>query len=69
MKNRTLIEDTKPPKRHGGYSKSQVVLKPTDKEILREKIRKLKDKEELFPEANQRTKEMIENSNIKDITD
>ena len=51
----------------GNYPKSSVKLKPTEKEILRETMKKLENKEELFPESNQRVRDMIENSNIKQI--
>jgi hypothetical protein len=49
----------------GNYPKSSVKLKPTEKEILRETMKKLENKKELFPESNQRAKDMLENSNIK----
>jgi hypothetical protein len=53
----------------GNYPKSSVKLKPTEKEILRETMKKLENKEELFPESNQRAKDMIEKSNIKKVLD
>jgi Protein of unknwon function (DUF3310) len=37
------------------------------KKELNEAILKLKDKKELFPESNQRAKEIIENSNVKEM--
>ena len=49
----------------GNYPKSCVKLKPTEKEILRETMKKLENKEELFPESNQRARDIVKNSNIK----
>ena len=42
----------------GNYSQSSVKLKPTEKQLLRNTIKKLEGKE-LFPEAVQRAKEMV----------
>ena len=53
----------------GNYPKSSVKLKPTEKEILRETMKKLENKEEFFPESNQRSKDMIEKSNIEKVLD
>jgi hypothetical protein len=49
----------------GNYPKSSVKLKPTEKEILRETMKKLENKEELFPESNRRARDIVKNSNIK----
>ncbi len=49
----------------GNYPKSSVKLKPTEKEILRETMKKLENKKELFPESNQRARDILKNSNIK----
>jgi hypothetical protein len=42
----------------GNYSKAQVKLKPTDKQILRDTMKKLEGRE-LFPQAVERVKEMV----------
>jgi hypothetical protein len=42
----------------GNYSKAQVKLKPTDKQILRDTMKKLEGRE-LFPQSVERVKEMV----------
>lgn len=50
----------------GNYSKNQVKLKPNDKQILRDTMKKLEGKE-IFPQKVERAKEIVKNSNIQEL--
>jgi hypothetical protein len=60
--------ENKQPKRLGEWQSNNKTKFRNNPPTINQVKERLKDKEELFPEANQRTKEIIENSNIKEIT-
>ena len=64
----------KPPKVCGEWqvnNKRKQIVMPAKPKIRKDEfnqaIEKLKDKKELFPESNQRAKDIIENSNMKEM--
>jgi hypothetical protein len=59
--------ENKQPKRLGEWQSNNKTKFRNNPPTINQVKERLKDKEELFPEANQRTKEIIENSNIKEI--